>query len=76
MWSLGDQTSGIFSVFSKNSIPCFIPSPGSTCSIDESKSACTPTPCLAGGTCAPLPESNFACLCPDGRSGMTCEHGK
>ena len=49
---------------------------GDVCSIGESSSSCVPTPCLAGGTCIALPDENFVCQCPNGRSGERCENGK
>ncbi|KAM8880870.1 hepatocyte growth factor activator isoform 1-T2 [Synchiropus picturatus] len=36
---------------------------------------CQGSPCLNGGSCTSYPDSQtFACQCPDGFSGMLCEH--
>ncbi len=38
---------------------------------------CSSQPCLYGGTCIKIPAANvvppFACVCPNGRTGLQCE---
>jgi hypothetical protein len=37
---------------------------------------CEDNPCQFGSTCVPYPASGFLCLCPLGKHGIYCEHGK
>lgn len=37
---------------------------------------CSDNPCLYGGTCTPAAGVAFVCVCPLGRHGLLCEHGK
>ncbi len=39
---------------------------------DGPKTACTPNPCLNGGTCSPT-SSGFSCACSAGWKGTTCQ---
>lgn len=40
------------------------------------RSVCENNPCKFGATCVIYPGSGFICLCPLGKHGMYCEHGK
>ncbi|XP_031335468.1 agrin-like isoform X3 [Photinus pyralis] len=44
-------------------------------STTEEYSACSSSPCHHSSTCVDLPDSMFACICPDNLTGLLCESG-
>ena len=55
----------------QNCTPCKYPWTGVNCELDWRN--CEPDPCLQGGTCYPLREKDFSCVCPPNYFGKTCD---
>ena len=55
----------------QNCTPCIYPWTGQNCELDWRN--CEPDPCLEGGTCYPLREKDFSCVCPPNYFGKTCD---
>lgn len=55
-----------------NNVPYCVPDPACPAS-GCTAGPCSPNPCLNGGTCAPTGATTFACTCPSGYSGTTCQ---
>lgn len=55
----------------QNCTPCIYPWTGQNCELDWRN--CEPDPCLQGGTCYPLREKDFSCVCPPNYFGKTCD---
>lgn len=53
-----------------NCTPCQYPRTGENCELDWRN--CVPNPCLEGGTCYPLKDKGFSCVCPPSHAGKTC----
>ena len=52
--------------------PCQYPWTGENCKHDWRN--CQPNPCVNGGTCFPLKQGNFGCVCPLHLFGKLCEN--
>ena len=55
----------------QNCTPCKYPRTGVNCELDWRN--CELDPCLQGGTCYPLREKDFSCVCPPNYFGKTCD---
>lgn len=55
----------------QNCAPCQYPWTGENCELDWRN--CHPNPCLEGGSCYPLKDKDFLCLCPRSHKGKTCD---